>query len=217
MSKKKVALIVAVTLVVGLLLGGAAGAGIGYSTYATTPNGDSWSESYAKLQDKYNALDSEHKEYVEKMSQYEGLSDEEAQAREIAAKKTIEDQKQKEKEAAEAAKKEKEEKEKKGYDSGITYEQLARTPDDYKGEKVKFSGEVIQVMEDDGTCAVRVAVNENYDDVLFGVYDSSIVSSRILEDDKITIYGTSTGLYSYETVMGDTLTIPSVEIEKIER
>ena len=34
-----------------------------------------------------------------------------------------------------------------GYDTGITYEQLARTPNEYNGEKVKFSGKVIQVIE----------------------------------------------------------------------
>lgn len=72
-------------------------------------------------------------------------------------------------------------------------------------------------MEDDGTTAIRLAVNEDYDNILIGVYDSNIVSSRILENDKVTIYGISTGLYSYETVMGDTLTIPSVQVEKIER
>lgn len=114
-------------------------------------------------------------------------------------------------------KKSKKKKIKKGYDTGITYDQLVRTPDDYEGEKVKFSGEVVQVMEDDGTTAIRLAVNEDYDNILIGVYDSNIVSSRILENDKVTIYGISTGLYSYETVMGDTLTIPSVQVEKIER
>lgn len=37
-----------------------------------------------------------------------------------------------------------------GYETGITYDQLARTPDDFKGKKVKFTGKVVQVIE--GTC-----------------------------------------------------------------
>ena len=35
-------------------------------------------------------------------------------------------------------------------------------------------------------------------------------SNRVLEDDIISFYGTSTGLYSYTTVLGAQLTIPSV-------
>lgn len=35
-------------------------------------------------------------------------------------------------------------------------------------------------------------------------------SNRVLEDDIISFYGTSTGSYSYTTVLGAQLTIPSV-------
>lgn len=41
-----------------------------------------------------------------------------------------------------------------------------------------------------------------YDTVLLGEYPSSIVSSRVLEDDHITIYGTSVGTISYKSTMG---------------
>jgi len=34
--------------------------------------------------------------------------------------------------------------------------------------------------------------------------------SRILEDDIVTFYGTYGGLYSYESVMGATITVPLV-------
>lgn len=110
-----------------------------------------------------------------------------------------------------------EEEEKKGFDTGITYDQLARNPDDYFFEKVKFRGEVIQVMEGDGITQIRLAVNDNYDTVLFAEFDSSVVDSRILEDDTITIMGFSTGLMTYESTMGGQISIPGVSIEKIER
>lgn len=74
-------------------------------------------------------------------------------------------------------------KEKQGYNTGITYDQLARTPDDYLAEKVKFSGEVLQVMESDGYTAIRLAVNGDYDNVIYGQYESS------------------TGLFTYESTM----------------
>lgn len=105
----------------------------------------------------------------------------------------------------------------KGYETGITYQQLARTPDQYEGQKVKFTGKVVQVIEGTGTVQIRLAVNDDYDSVLLGQYDSSIVSSRVLEDDHITIYGTSLGTVSYESVLGGTITIPAVYIEKIDQ
>lgn len=106
---------------------------------------------------------------------------------------------------------------KEDYDTGITYDQLARTPDDYEDKLVTLSGEVLQVLEDNGTANIRLAVDNDYDKVAYGVYESSLVSSRVLEGDKITVYGTSGGLYSYETVLGNTTTVPLVYIDKIDQ
>ena len=117
----------------------------------------------------------------------------------------------------EEAKRLAEEEEKKGYDTGITYNQIARTPDDYKGKKIKFKGKVIQVMEGDGEVQIRLAVGGDYDKIIYGVYDSSIVSSRVLEDDNITIMGLSAGLLTYQSTMGGEITIPSMLIEKIDQ
>ena len=108
-------------------------------------------------------------------------------------------------------------KEAQGYETGISYDQLSRTPEDFNGEKVKFSGKVIQVMEGTGSVTIRFAVDGSYDHIILGSYSSSIVSTRILEDDYITIYGTSKGTTTYETVMGNSITIPSVSIEKIDQ
>lgn len=109
------------------------------------------------------------------------------------------------------------EREAKGYETGITYDQLARTPDQYEGKKVKFYGRVVQVIESDDEIQIRLAVNGDYNAILLGGYDSDIVSSRVLEDDYITIYGTSSGTISYESTMGATITIPGVWITKIDQ
>ena len=103
-----------------------------------------------------------------------------------------------------------------GYETGITYDQLARTPDDYMGKKVKFYGKVVQVIEGD-SIQIRLAVDDNYDTILLGEYSKDIVSSRVLEDDYITIYGTSVGTISYKSTMGGTITIPGVYIDKIDQ
>lgn len=105
----------------------------------------------------------------------------------------------------------------KGYETGITYDQLARTPDDYKGKKVKFYGKVLQVIEGDSSVQIRLAVNDNYDTVILGDYSKNIVSSRVLEDDHITIYGTSASTITYKSTMGGNITVPAVIIEKIDQ
>jgi len=139
------------------------------------------------------------------------------EAEEAAAKKKKEEQEKKKLAEEEEEKRKEEEKEKQGYDTGITFEQLARTPDDYEGEKVKFNGKVLQVMEDEGTVQLRVAVNDDYDQVIFVEYDPDIIDSRVLEDDQITLMGISMGLFTYESTMGGDITIPAIVVDKIEQ
>ena len=117
---------------------------------------------------------------------------------------------------AEEEEKAKLEEEKKGYNTGITYEQLARNPEDYEGKKVKFYGKVLQVIEGTDEIKLRIAVNNDYDNVILVGYDPDIVDMRVLEDDKITIMGVSVGLYSYESTGGATITIPAIVVDIIE-
>ena len=142
---------------------------------------------------------------------------EDKQAQELAkqAQAKIDAEKKAAAEREAAEKKAAAQREAQAYETGITYSQLARTPEPYEGKKVKFYGRVVQVLESDGDVAIRLAVNGDYNAMLYCEYDSSIVSSRILEDDYITIFGTSAGLYSYESTMGSTITIPGVWVSKI--
>lgn len=102
------------------------------------------------------------------------------------------------------------------YETGITYEQLARTPKDYEGQRVKFAGKVIQVMDGGKKIQLRIAVNSDYNNILFVYYASSIIDIRVLDDDMITLYGTSKGLQTYQSTLGGNITIPLIAIEKIE-
>ena len=188
---------------------------------------DAWADT-DKAESEKKAVSSQLESYKELMAEFEKLSEDEKKAREIEASKAIakdeEERRQKEEQAAEEqrkaeekAAKESEEKAKKGYDTGITYDQLARTPDDYKGEKVKFKGKVIQVIEGGSEVNLRVAVNSDYNKIILVAYSPSLVSSRVLEDDKITVYGTSQGLYTYKSTMGGMITIPLIFADKIEQ
>lgn len=185
-------------------------------------------QNLAEKSSEVDAINEEYQAYQKKMKPYEKLSVAEAEAKTAEAEQKKAEaerakKEQEESEAAAAAAAESEaaaaaaEEEAKGYETGITYDQLARTPDDYKGKKVKFSGKVLQVVEGDEEIQIRLAVNQDYDTILYCGYDPSIVSSRVLEDDVITIYGTSLGLYSYTSTMGGKITIPSIYIDRIDQ
>ena len=104
------------------------------------------------------------------------------------------------------------------YRNDITFDMLARTPDDYEGQGFTMTGSVAQVIEDDDsdTIQLRVAINGDYDDMVLVEYDSSIMSGkRVLEDDKITFNGRSIGTTTYESTQGGDITVPAAEVYKI--
>lgn len=188
---------------------------------------DTLKADYGSLQSRYSDLSSEY-DKIDHMKKYKDIPkelldetltkyQEQLEKKEAEEKKKAEEEAKRQKEEEEAKRKREQEKEAKQYETGITYDQLARDPDKYTGNKVKFSGKVIQVMEDgSGEVQLRVAVNDNYDTVLYCMYPDSIVSSRILKDDQITIYGMSLGTITYKSTMGGNITIPAVDVEKIK-
>lgn len=102
------------------------------------------------------------------------------------------------------------------YNTGITYDTLARTPDKHIGNKVTLSGEIVQVIEGDDASQYRMAVDQDYDKMVLIEVPSDQLSSRILENDLITIYGESQGTIDYESTMGGTITVPAITVDKFE-
>lgn len=105
------------------------------------------------------------------------------------------------------------------YRTDITYDQLARTPDEFENDKLTMTGQVVQVMEDDDndTSNLRVAIDGNFDNiVVVGIKNSNLNNSHILEDDLITFYGTSRNLISYDSTLSGQITVPAVRADKID-
>lgn len=173
--------------------------------------------NYDTLNENFDTLKIEYDSYKEKMQPYESLEVAEAQARQIEAERIIAEQQAAEEAEAAAAAAAAAAEEAKGYETGITYDNLARRPDDYKDNKVKFTGKVIQVLEGDGFIQIRLAIDQDYDKIVFCEYDPSIVDSRILEDDIITIYGVSLGTITYTSSMNVPITIPAILINRIDQ
>ena len=71
-------------------------------------------------------------------------------------------------------------------------------------------------MEGDGETQLRIAVDGNYDNVVYVGYNSKITNTRILENDYVTFRGISKGLITYQSTLGGEITIPLVYVQQIE-
>lgn len=87
----------------------------------------------------------------------------------------------------------------------VTYEEIARDGNAKSGEYFKFSGEVLQEIEDG---VYRLAVNDSTDYIIFA-FDSN--GTRILEGDAVTIWGESVGFVKGETIFGENVKAPKIE------
>ena len=97
----------------------------------------------------------------------------------------------------------------------VTYDNLMRTPDDYFGQVVQLSGTVIQTINGDGVVQQRVALYDDYNQIVLIEYSKDLPEVRLLDDDYITFTGVSFGTIEYETVLGATLEIPSILVDRI--
>lgn len=96
----------------------------------------------------------------------------------------------------------------------ITYDQLARNPDDYIGKAVWFRGKIVQVVDN---YHYRVNITQDaygWDDTVYVdiPFDSiKEFEGKLLEDDIITVYGSGSGTKTYTSIFGASITIPEVE------
>jgi hypothetical protein len=95
------------------------------------------------------------------------------------------------------------------------YKKIQRKPDKYDGKKIKVSGKVIQVSEG-WFDSVDLRVEDSSGNIWYVEYSYSDGESKILEDDKVTVYGECTGTESYTSVLGNSITIPSIDAKYIE-
>lgn len=109
----------------------------------------------------------------------------------------------------------------------VTYQQLARSANGMEGEYVKFKGEISQVLEEsDGyyeyyTGLIDITYHPDeyfayYSDTVVFAIPKEYVDIRPLVGDIVTIWGVSTGLTSYETVLGDIRTEPEIIAARVQ-
>ncbi len=105
--------------------------------------------------------------------------------------------------------------------SEVAYEDLARNPDNYKGQNLMFTGEVIQCEQSYGTsyyARVNVTLNEfdYYEDTIYVTFEIPEGTDKILEEDIVKLYGVCQGAETYTSIFGEEITIPSLEAIYVE-
>lgn len=91
----------------------------------------------------------------------------------------------------------------------LSFKDLSRNPDKHKGEKLKYTGKVIQVQEDEHwlddntTVDLRINVTKDeyglWDDTIFATVELPKNADRILEDDIITMPKINIEYYSVKS------------------
>jgi len=94
----------------------------------------------------------------------------------------------------------------------ISYGELEKGADRYKGTVVKYTGQVQQIQEDaSGGGYMRVAVNRDswgyWDDIIYVWYSGK---TTLVNDDIVTFWGDIYGDYTYTSIAGWKITIPAV-------
>lgn len=98
-----------------------------------------------------------------------------------------------------------------------TFEEIARYPEEHKGELAVFTGEVSQVVEGSNSTTLLVSITKEgeyfsyYTDSVYVEYEFSDVL-KVLEGDVITMYGELQGEKTYRTVLGASRTIPLITV-----
>lgn len=91
------------------------------------------------------------------------------------------------------------------------YMELNRNPERYIRDCFSFDGKVLHVMEkENGAAGYRIATGESDRDVIYVDYARGGSEGRILENDMITVYGMSEGLFTYDGTTGEKITVPSM-------
>lgn len=174
-------------------------------------------KSYIELNETEKSIVDTKIQEVKRLTKEKAEAEQKRIAEEQAQKEA---EKQAQKEAEEQAKKEAEEQARREaeahkYETGLTWEQIAR--EGKKGTLGQFEGKIIQVMNGDGFTQYRVTINGNYDQVMLIEVKNGVAKETLLEDDYVYFKGESLGTITYTTVMGAEMTIPAFECHEITR
>lgn len=91
----------------------------------------------------------------------------------------------------------------------VPFDDLARNTERHTGKLLSVAGEIIQVIEDGGEAQLRVSVDGDLGQIVFVQYPS-YGQARVLEGDKVKMVARVDGRATYETVLGNKVTLPAL-------
>jgi hypothetical protein len=114
------------------------------------------------------------------------------------------------------AEKAKEESDFKARAVSLDYGQLEKSPGQHTGTDAVFTGQIAEIFEDDGQGVMRLQVTDQgygiWTDDIWVDYEGTTSATR---EDVITVYGTMTGVKTYETQIGGERSIPQMSAKYI--
>ena len=135
------------------------------------------------------------------------------------SKQRVIDEENARKAAEEEAKKQEEEAKKEAeahkYETGLTWEDIAR--EGKVGTLGQFEGKILQVINSSYGTSYRIAINGDYNTVMYVEDTLGKATETLLEDDYVYFKGMSMGTTNYTTVLGAKVTIPSFMVDEIHR
>lgn len=98
----------------------------------------------------------------------------------------------------------------------FVYKTYARNPENYKLQKYRIKGKIIQVIGDrTHGYELRVATKGSYDDVVY-VFVNEDPGFSLLEDDRVIIYAVGNETITYESIFGQSITLPAFVADEIQ-
>lgn len=99
----------------------------------------------------------------------------------------------------------------------VTYDQLARTPDNFKYKPVTVSGKVTRLENSTKGAIVLLSQDDNDNSPVMVSIPTSYMptNGKILEGDELTICGYSSGTQKYDDTDGTTSEVPLIFVSKI--
>jgi len=91
----------------------------------------------------------------------------------------------------------------------VPFDDLARNTELHEGKLLSLAGTVVQVIEDGSAADLRVNVDGDYGQTVYVRYPA-YSNKRVLDDDTVQMVAQVDGRLTYETVMGNKMTIPAL-------
>lgn len=99
----------------------------------------------------------------------------------------------------------------------VSFDEIKEAPDALNGDKVSFSGPIINIIDDVFYMAVTKSESGHYVNIVAFRYNSP---NNIKKSDMVTIWGESKGFYEHTTSLGKDCKDPIIEaaiVEKLEK